>query len=551
MVYARISEDRGGEADVVKRQIRLCLELAERDGLTVVDVIEENDTSAYSSKPRTGWRRVVAMAKAGSIDGIVAYASDRLYRRMLDLEEIIDLVEDRKLVIYTVAAGRVDLSTPDGRQVARLIAAVARGESERMAMRIAEGHKARAKLGGWKGGRRPWGYHKDGLTVYELEADALILVANRVLQGMTLKAAAQLFNDLTKESEYRKEDPKTKRILPEMSGKVLRDILIGYRIVGKRIHVPQEKRTRYARSRAASKDVIPAPWRADDLETVKALWPAILDEETWRALRTKILHPGLADVRIKRPEMSMLSGLLKCGECAQGRGPDGVPTMVSLGSGQKSYTCGRCGRVGINKTTVEALIEKEVERALTKINDALPESNQLASPAAREAAMSEQERLDGAEQTILNLIIDGKTSEDRAAKALDEIKQKRAALTVEDDRRHRAKIQRSAAVGLISAWKEAPDPVKRQVIALVADHFIVDRVARSGRVFQPGRVRAKWASEEEPVRLGAEPIAPEDTERATAERKLRRAERDRKYRESPKGKAAAAKRKKIAMGKGA
>jgi len=64
-VYVRISADPQGERAGVERQRRECEQLAERLGLTVVALFEDNDVSAYSGKPRPEFERLLGGADTG------------------------------------------------------------------------------------------------------------------------------------------------------------------------------------------------------------------------------------------------------------------------------------------------------------------------------------------------------------------------------------------------------------------------------------------------------------------------------------------------------
>src|SRR5450631_2488274 len=106
IIYARISQDRQKDGAGVERQIQDCTALAARMNLDVVEVIKENDTSAYRLwKTRPGWERIMALANAGEVDGIVVWHTDRLYRHPMDLEKLALAVEDTGLTIYTCTAG--------------------------------------------------------------------------------------------------------------------------------------------------------------------------------------------------------------------------------------------------------------------------------------------------------------------------------------------------------------------------------------------------------------------------------------------------------------
>lgn len=548
VIYTRVSEDRGKNRGAVDRQLQDCLELAERKGLQVVEVVEDNDTSAYGAKPRPGWRRVVEMARQGAIDGIVAYAADRLYRRLVDLEEIIQIVEDRELAVHTVVSGQISLSNEDGRAMARITATLARKESEATARRIARVHEKIAEDGLWKGGKRPWGYHSDGMTAYDVEAQALREVAQDVLAGMNLKAAAARFNELTKESVYRQpvedagevegsDGQAPRREPPSMSNKVLRDVLISYRVIAKRVRVTQVERGRYARRRTSGEAVELPPWISPDASQVfEAHWDPILDIDTWQALRDKLLGPpGKQDVKTKHPELSLLSGLLKCGECFKERDSSGEPTLVSLGSGAKSYTCGRCGKVGISKTAVEDLILERITDVLEDHNETLPEALELIDPRQRLDRMTKQEQLEQKERDVLKLLDEG-LAIDAAREQLLEIRRRRERLTAEDRAEDQRIERRREAMNLLPVWKGASPGEKRLVIAQIAEYFVVDRTGRTGSVFHRSRVRVKWWTDPEnadprPLEPDDEPDPrPEEPEALSAWQARRKKERQARYR---------------------
>src|SRR6476619_53763 len=90
-IYARISRDREGAGLGVDRQEADCRALAERLGWEVVEVYADNDVSAYSGKVRPQYRAMLGAVKAGQVTALLAWHPDRLYRRAVDLEEIVNI----------------------------------------------------------------------------------------------------------------------------------------------------------------------------------------------------------------------------------------------------------------------------------------------------------------------------------------------------------------------------------------------------------------------------------------------------------------------------
>src|SRR3954449_946914 len=129
-IYVRQSLDKTGEALAVSRQLAECRALADSHGWDVAEVYEDNDTSATSRKPRPGWQRLLGDLSTGRHDVLVCWHTDRLYRRLRDLVDLLDVAERRALRIAAVKAGNLDLSTPTGRFFAGQLAGIARYEVE-------------------------------------------------------------------------------------------------------------------------------------------------------------------------------------------------------------------------------------------------------------------------------------------------------------------------------------------------------------------------------------------------------------------------------------
>lgn len=268
-IYTRLSSVREGDDDATTLQLPDCRELCERKGYQIVARLTDDDRSAYSGKPRPGYRALLVMAERGEIDVIVAWHADRLHRSPRELEEFIDLVERHGVAVETVHGGHIDLTSPQGRIVARILGATARHESEHKAARLRSKHQQKAVQGLWSGGgRRPYGYEKVGVTLSPAEADVVQEAARRVLVGESLRTIVTDFNSRGIKSA-RGGLWSTKR---------LKDMLRSARIAGLREH------------RGA---------------TTKAVWPGIISEGQHLRLREKfqpgkrnsggtLLHSGVA-----------------------------------------------------------------------------------------------------------------------------------------------------------------------------------------------------------------------------------------------------------------
>lgn len=331
-IYTRISDDRTGEAAGVKRQEQDCREIAARRGWPVAAVYSDNDTSAYSGKARPGYERLLEDLRAGVVDAVIAWHPDRLQRSPRELEDFIDVVEDAKAAVLTVKAGDYDLTTAAGRQNARIVGAVARGESERMGERIRRKHEelaAAGKING--GGSRPFGYEVDRVTVRTSEARLIRDAAQRVLAGESLSGIVREWNATGLKT--------TGGMVWDVSG--LRTVLVSARISGRREH--------------------------HGAIVGQAVWKGIISAEDGDRLRAML---GRARGRRPGPPTRfLLTGFLRCGRCGVALAASRAATRVAeRASGEKyatlAYACSRhprsrptaCGRLRVRAAALEELL---------------------------------------------------------------------------------------------------------------------------------------------------------------------------------------------------
>lgn len=302
-IYVRISQDRAGERLGVTDQREDCEAHAAALGHEVVGVYEDDDRSAYSGKPRPAWDRLWEDVAAGGIDVVIAVRDDRLYRRMRDLEDVIDLAERHKVTLSLARSGVLDLSTASGRHVARVLGSTAVHSSDVAAERIKRAALRRAKAGSPSGGPRPYGYAADGMGLHPVEADAMRDAAQRILAGEALASVCRSLNDRglvgTKGGRWQ--------------GSTLRTALIRPRYAGLREHGSGDRHGR-------------APEILGD-----AAWPALWDRAHHERLRRVLLDPSRNRKR-NGPRKHLLAGMLWCGRC-------GSPMSSHPSNGKPGYLC--------------------------------------------------------------------------------------------------------------------------------------------------------------------------------------------------------------------
>lgn len=306
-IYCRISKDREGAGLGVKTQEKDCRDLAASLGGTIVAVHTDNDLSAYSGKPRPGYAALLASIAAGEVDAVLTWHTDRLHRSPAELEDYITACETNGVRTVTVKAGTLDLSSPSGLVMARTLGAFARYEVDHARERMQRAKRRVAESGGWKGGRRPFGYESDGVTVRESEAEPIRQAADAILAGESLRSIAR---------RWHADGVLTPFGNPWDPANVRRVLL----------------RPRYAGLMEHQGEVIG-----------DAAWPAIIDREKWEAIGRLLADPARRKSPASNAVAYLGSNLYRCAGCG------GTVRSARSRQGLPQYRCRTDADLGTKK----------------------------------------------------------------------------------------------------------------------------------------------------------------------------------------------------------
>ncbi len=344
VIYCRISNDPDDEKKGVTRQAQDCRKLAELREFNLIRKREyvDNNVSAWSGAERSDWNEILQLAANRRIDGIVTYNIDRVVRRVKDLSLLLDVIEQHGIRIYTVAGGELDLSTPGGVMVAQILASVAEHESSIKSVRVIRAKQDAASKGLPSGGPRPFGFRDDRMTHDPGEAKALKDAVDKFLEKGVLSDAVEVIRS----QGY------------PMNSRRLRDMLITGRIAGRRDYVSMKER----RNRTDGKS--PTYLYDSGVNSPKAAWDAIIEDEQWLACRAILLDPRRTRGKVRRSR-SLLAGLIVCGECggymAVGRDRYQCQSHHDAAGGKKG-----CGGATIQTELVESTVLGLCQARLSK-----------------------------------------------------------------------------------------------------------------------------------------------------------------------------------------
>lgn len=457
-VYLRQSLDRSGDGLGIDRQREDVRRLLETRGWTLAAEFVDNDVSALSRKPRPQFSAMMARVDAGEFDVIVARHMDRLLRRLSELESTLERCQRADVAIVTASDG-VDTSTDGGRLVARILSSVAQGEVERKGSRQRSAAIQAAKQGRWVGGRRPFGYEKDGVTICEAEAALIRQAYVDVLAGESLSEVARRWN--------------VSGITPAQSEKrwyrgTVKDVLTNPRHAGLRRYRTPEERAKIRQN--------------PELGIVgKAEWPPIVDETTWRAavriLTDPSRHTGRAGAK------GLLTGVALCGVCEQ---------TVHRGGAYGGYPMYRC----ISGRHVSRRAEPVDEYVMTVVVERLQQPDAASLWAAElpdaDELMAEADKLrrerDGIDADRAEGLIDRvrwRTMNERISGRLGEIEAKLAAAGSSSP------LSIVASEHVEETWVTLTVAQRRNIIAALMTP-VLHLPGRGTRTFRPETVEIRW-----------------------------------------------------------
>lgn len=474
-IYCRISSDKTGAGLGVERQESECRELVEKLGGTIVRVYADNDISAYSGKPRPDYEALLAALRAREIDAVAVWHQDRLLRLNTDLEGYIDVCGPLSIPTYTVKAGLLDLATPAGRAFARNMATWATYEVETSTARVKSKKLQAAKAGGHNGGKRPFGYTKDGLTIVPEERDALLHMADRLIAGDSFRTIAMNLNA---------RHITTTQGMGWKASKV-KHVLLRKRNIGIREHLGDE---------------------------YPAQWPAIFDQETYAAILLACAHRSSLRTHHGTGRKHLLTGFLSCGKCGNGltvyscqqRNGSMVPAVACRTRDELPDCPKGCGGVKRNLAPITDLVTDAVLYRLD--GDGLAEVMQSSSSSSTSLvhAMAERQTQQARLDEIVGLYSTGELSfkeytamKTAATKKLEEINERAEKLTPTSHVLARIPLGQK----LRDTWDSADIEWKRQVIDLLIDRVIVHpKPGQSGYKlplykqwrFDPELIEIKW-----------------------------------------------------------
>jgi len=456
VIYARVSKDKRDRASVEQQEDEARLAAAAL-GWTVTEVFVDNDVSAsrYAKKGRESHAALLEALRGGLVDVLILWESSRGDRKLTTWSGLLDLCRDLGIKIHVVNHQRTyDLLIPRDWKTLAEEGVNNAYASDETRQRLLRDVRANAVKG------RPHGKLRYGYTRTYDERGRFISQDEKPEQGELIREAGRRV--LAGESTYKvAQDFNARGLLAPAGGKWLpnqiKRILTEPAYIGQRVH----------------QGVVIGP----------AVWPAILDEETYLACKATLEDPRRNNVR-DRSLKYLLSGLAKCGEC-------GGRMRVLKNRGYYAYSCFEKFCTSVRNTYLDDFVTALVHERLSRPDFlellATPPAAEKADPLAEVRAL--KERLDGfyAASAAGEISPGGLAAIE--SRLLEEIKaaEGRAVAT-----RVPGVLRRVVGGDIVGRWADLEIGTRREVVDLLMT-ITVNRTVRGSR-FKPERVAIEWRS---------------------------------------------------------
>ena len=155
-LYARKStESEERQILSIDSQVKEMLQLAEREGLDVVEIKRESH-SAKDTGQRPIFNEIIEEIREGKFNAILTWAPDRISRNAGDLGRIVDLM-DQKLLIEIRTFGQHFSNNPNEKFLLMILGSQAKLENDNRGINVKRGLRTRVEMGLWPG-VAPLGY---------------------------------------------------------------------------------------------------------------------------------------------------------------------------------------------------------------------------------------------------------------------------------------------------------------------------------------------------------------------------------------------------------
>ncbi len=155
-IYSRKSKYTG-KGESIQNQIEMCKDYCNKHFDQCEFIIYEDEGFSGGDIDRPQFKLMMSDAKKGKFEAVVCYRLDRISRNVLDFSQTLEELNNKNISFISINE-QFDTSTPMGKAMMYIASVFAQLERETIAERIRDNMIQLAKTGRWLGGVTPTGF---------------------------------------------------------------------------------------------------------------------------------------------------------------------------------------------------------------------------------------------------------------------------------------------------------------------------------------------------------------------------------------------------------
>ena len=444
---------------------------------------------------RDGFQKMMRKIEQGKISKVLVYRLDRISRSLADFVNILDTFKQYG-VEFVSTQEAFDTSSPYGELIVKILAVFAEFERQSIISRVTQAYEHRSEMGFYMGGRKPYGFDLEPVTINNVKTKRLKPVPEEIEQikyifdtyavenvtlGRLIKnliengikplsgggwTTAKL-STILKNPVYVAADNRVYNYFQTYGTQIVSppesfDGIHGVQIYGKTKH------------EAGNSD-----W--SDIKAVVMSHEGVVDSETWIKCQQKLAKNKQIRNAVSN-KTSWLGGKIICGRC--GRTMTTIKGKTGGGETRRYFTCTGKSHFkdckGIKTTiyaeSLEDMVFNEIANKLDVLKTVRTKQRKSLHPELNELR-NKLKTIELAEGQIADALTKPEVNSDLLeilSKRASKLKSDRTELLLKIDEIESAEIDIKTVVNLSKKWKTASFEEKRGVCGILINRIVVD-----------------------------------------------------------------------------
>lgn len=444
---------------------------------------------------RDGFQKMMGKIEKGEISKVIVYRLDRISRSLSDFVKILNTFKEHG-VEFVSSQEAFDTSSPYGDLIVKILAVFAEFERNSIIARVTQAYEHRSEMGFYMGGRRPYGFNLEPVTINNVKTKRLMpqsdemeqvkyiyqtyavehITLGRLLKNLvennitplsgggwtTAKLSTIIKNPIYVKADHRVYDYFQRNNAQIISSPESFDGVHGLQLYGRTKH-----------------DAGSADW--SDIKAVVMTHKGVIDADIWIKCQQKLAKNKQVRNAVSN-KTSWLGGKIICAEC--GRTMTTIKGRVHGNEIRRYFNCtGKShfkdctgSKETIYAESLEDMVYKEIGRKLDMLKRTGKQKSNRVNPLLNELK-NKLKRIELEESKLADTILKSDVNADLLAilnSRASALKKDRMDLLPRIDEVQSREIDSRAAINFSKRWEEASFEEKRGVCHILINRIIID-----------------------------------------------------------------------------